>query len=76
MIVLAALSSTMISASLGVGALVLGGAIPFSEYASVWVKGWLGDMLGVLVVAPPLLVWLGQPRPVLSPRGTMAWAST
>jgi signal transduction histidine kinase len=67
LIVLAALGSTMLSASLGVAALALGGTIPFSEYGSVWLKWWLGDMLGVLVVAPPLLVWFSQPRLHLSP---------
>lgn len=66
LIVLAAICSTTISAFVGVATLSLGGIISFSEYASVWLKWWLGDMMGVLVVAPPLLVWLTHPRPVLS----------
>ena len=67
LIALAAMCSTMISASIGVASLTLGGIVTFGEYASVWLKWWLGDMMGVLVVAPPLLVWLNQPRPVLAP---------
>ncbi|OYW63257.1 MAG: sensor histidine kinase [Hydrogenophilales bacterium 16-64-46] len=67
LIVLAAMCSTMISASLGVASLALGGIVAYGEYASVWLTWWLGDMMGVLVVAPPLLVWLYHPRPVLSP---------
>jgi signal transduction histidine kinase len=67
LIVLAAMCSTTISASVGVASLALGGIVAFGEYASVWLKWWLGDMMGVLVVAPPLLVWLNHPRPVLSP---------
>lgn len=68
LIVLAAIFSTMLSAFVGVAALALGGIVSFGAYASVWVKWWLGDMMGVLVVAPPLLVCLSHPRPVLSPR--------
>lgn len=66
-IALATLCGTMVGASLGVATLAVGGTIPVSEYASVWLKWWLGDMLGVLVVAPPLLVWLSHPHLVLSP---------
>jgi signal transduction histidine kinase len=66
LIILAAICSTTISAFVGVATLTLGGIVSFGEYASVWLKWWLGDMMGVLVVAPPLLVWLTHPRPVLS----------
>ncbi len=64
---LAATGSTMISAGIGVVALALGGVIPLSDYGVVWLKWWLGDMMGILVVAPPLLVWLSHPHLVLSP---------
>jgi len=66
LILLAAIFSTTISASLGAATLSMGGVVALGEYASVWLKWWLGDMMGVLVVAPPLLVWLSHPRPVLS----------
>ena len=66
LITLAALCSTTIAASLGVATLTLGGIVSLGEYASVWLQWWLGDMMGVLVVAPPLLVWLSHPHPVLS----------
>ncbi|WP_232291486.1 MASE1 domain-containing protein [Polaromonas sp. JS666] len=67
LIVLAAIFSTMLSASVGVATLALGGIVSFGEYAAVWLKWWLGDMMGVLVVTPPLLLWLSHSRPVLSP---------
>ena len=66
LIILAAIGSTTISALVGAATLTLGGIVPFGEYASVWLKWWLGDMMGVLVVAPLLLVWLTHPRPVFS----------
>ncbi len=66
LIILAAIGSTTISAFVGAVTLTLGGVVSFGDYASVWLKWWLGDMMGVLVVAPLLLVWLTHPRPVLS----------
>ncbi|MES2935490.1 MAG: sensor histidine kinase [Pseudomonadota bacterium] len=66
LIALAAVFSTMLSACVGVATLVLGGKIAYSDSATVWLKWWLGDMMGVLVVAPPLLVWLSRCRPAFS----------
>ena len=66
MIILAAIGSTTLSAFIGAATLTLSGIVAFGDYASVWLKWWLGDMMGVLVVAPLLLVWLTHPRPVLS----------
>jgi class 3 adenylate cyclase len=48
--------STIISASIGVGSLLLAGEIDEGTLASVWRTWWLGDMMGVLVVATALLV--------------------
>ena len=56
----------MIAAFIGVTTLTWGGMVALGEYGAVWLKWWLGDMMGVLVIAPPLLVWLNHPRPVLS----------
>jgi two-component system, NarL family, sensor histidine kinase FusK len=71
LILLAAFLSTTLSAFVGVSTLTLGGMVPFGDYATVWLKWWLGDMMGVLVVAPPLLVWLTHAWPVLSPVRTL-----
>ncbi len=67
LIILAAILSTTIGAFAGTASLALGGVISFAEYASVALKWWLGDMMGVLVVAPLLLVWLKHSRPIFSP---------
>jgi signal transduction histidine kinase len=40
----------------GVATLAGAGAVATQDYATVWLKWWLGDMMGVLVVAPPLLL--------------------
>jgi two-component system, NarL family, sensor histidine kinase FusK len=71
LILLAAFLSTTLSAFAGVATLTLGGIVPFGDYATVWLKWWLGDMMGVLVVAPLLLVWLTHAWPVLSPVRTL-----
>ena len=63
LIALAAVASTTLSASIGVFTLFLGGLVTVGDAAGAWVKWWLGDMMGVLVVAPALLVWLARKTP-------------
>lgn len=70
MFLLAAVCSTAISALVGATTLSLGGMLAVDGYASAWVTWWLGDMMGVLVVAPLLLVWFTHTRPILSARET------
>ena len=55
---LAAVATPLASASGGVGCLVLGGQVPASAYESVWRVWWMGDALGILLVAPLLLTWV------------------
>jgi PAS domain S-box-containing protein len=54
-IVVAALFSMLISATIGAGTLVLSDAIATTKFASAWAVWWTGDAMGVLVVAPFLL---------------------
>jgi len=61
-LVLVACASTMLSASLGVANLALGGLVPWSAYSSVWWVWWVGDTLGILVFAPFVLTWSLAPR--------------
>jgi integral membrane sensor domain MASE1 len=49
--------STMISATIGVTSLCLGGVQPWDSFDLLWFIWWLGDAGGLLVVAPVLLVW-------------------
>ena len=53
---LAAVVSTMVSATIGVASLLAGGEIDTDELATTWRTWWLGDMGGDLVVAPAILV--------------------
>jgi two-component system, NarL family, sensor histidine kinase FusK len=65
-IALAAVMSTAISALVGTSALLGGGLVPPSGYAAAFLKWWLGDMMGVLVVAPALFSFLAYSNPVRS----------
>jgi two-component system, NarL family, sensor histidine kinase FusK len=56
LIVFGAMLGTTVSASVGVATLAIAGSVAVQDAASVWLKWWLGDMMGVLVVAPPLLL--------------------
>lgn len=58
---LAALGSTLVSATLGVTSLALGGVVAWGDFGAVWVTWWLGDVGGDLIVAPLLLLWITRP---------------
>jgi signal transduction histidine kinase/ActR/RegA family two-component response regulator len=65
LILIAAILSTMISATIGVISLSLGRVylpelqrtIAWSDFWTLWWEWWLGDAMGALLVAPPLLTW-------------------
>lgn len=61
-LVLAAMVSTTVSATIGVGSLVLGGFAPWSDAPSIWLTWWLGDAAGDALVAPLLILWAEDSR--------------
>lgn len=63
-----ALVSTTIAAFIGVSALTLTQTRAWSGYASAWRIWWLGDAMGVLVVAPLILNGIELVRTVRSRR--------
>ena len=67
--------STTVSATIGVTSLVLTGGAEWSSYPTVWFTWWLGDMGGVLVVAPLLVVWATRPRMMLRRRRVLEAAA-
>jgi PAS domain S-box-containing protein len=54
---LAAMLCTTVSATIGLAMTWLAGKVPPGGAALMWRMWWLGDMLGILLVAPPLLLW-------------------
>jgi PAS domain S-box-containing protein len=54
--------STMVGATIGMTSLCLGGIVPWSSFESVWWVWCRGDALGILIVAPLVLVWSGESR--------------
>ncbi|MFE0630573.1 MASE1 domain-containing protein [Streptomyces sp. NPDC058864] len=65
LVFLGALGGMLISATIGSGVLVASGAVPAGDFWSTWSVWWTGDAMGVLVIAPLLLVL----RTVRLPRG-------
>lgn len=55
-VLLAVLGSTLISATIGVASLSLGGYAPWARFGSIWLTWWLGDASGAILFAPPLLL--------------------
>ncbi|MCI0394246.1 MAG: MASE1 domain-containing protein [Chloroflexi bacterium] len=67
-VVLAGFMSTAVSATIGVTSLALGGLADWTDYGSIWLTWWLGDMGGALVIAPPLVLWAVEPSVRWTPR--------
>src|SRR5213596_184994 len=64
---LAALVSTIVSASIGVTSLAVGGLMSWTDAPRVWLTWWLGDAVGDIVIAPALILWIG-----VKPASTMS----
>jgi PAS domain S-box-containing protein len=56
-VVLAAVFSTTLSATIGVTTLTLAGFAEWRNYDAIWFAWWLGDAVGALVVTPLLMLW-------------------
>jgi len=59
---IAAVLSGVVSPSLGVTTLALGGFAHWSNYAPIWLTWWLGDVSGDLLIAPLILLWITGPQ--------------
>jgi PAS domain S-box-containing protein len=57
LIILAAAFSTVVSATIGVASLYLGGIVSPTDLGRAWRAWWVGDLIGDLLVAPAILVW-------------------
>jgi signal transduction histidine kinase/ActR/RegA family two-component response regulator len=57
----AAVTSTVISPTLGVTSLALGGFAAWANYGAIWITWWMGDTTSDLVVAPLIILWTIAP---------------
>lgn len=57
LLLLGAVLSTMVAATVGTLSLALGGIISWNAYSSNWLLWWFGDMAGIILFAPAILVW-------------------
>jgi diguanylate cyclase (GGDEF)-like protein/PAS domain S-box-containing protein len=62
LVLLAAVVSTAVSASIGVFSLWADGLLPTAGIGSTWRVWWLGDMGGDLLIAPTILVLAARPQ--------------
>jgi PAS domain S-box-containing protein len=74
-VLLAGVVSTMLSPTVGVTSLCLGGFAHWDQYGAIWLTWWSGDMLSNLIIAPLLLIWLTQGIPRLNPKRSLEAAS-
>src|SRR2546426_9316248 len=74
----AALLSTVVSATVGVGSLVLGGYAAWADVDEIWFTWWLGNASGALIFTPLLVLWLrdwrGGPARGPAPAAAAPWA--
>jgi PAS domain S-box-containing protein len=56
-LVLAGAASAAVGATFGVTSFCLAGTVGWGEYGSHWWKFWLGDTMGILLLAPVILGW-------------------
>ena len=52
-----ALGATMIAATMGVYALLLGGTLKTDGAATAWLAWWLGDAIGIVIITPLIVCW-------------------
>ncbi|MEV5175483.1 MASE1 domain-containing protein [Streptomyces flaveolus] len=64
LVFLGALGAMLISATVGVGVLVLTDSVPMHSFWPVWLAWWVGDAMGVLLVTPLLLLLRRVRRPL------------
>ena len=54
----------VVGSSIGIVSFYTAGRIPPGAVGLEWLKFWLGDTMGILIVAPFLLAWSSRPRQI------------
>lgn len=62
LVLIAAPLSPLISATIGVSSLGLGGKLVWSSVPATWSAWWIGDMSSLLLLTPLLLTWSSWPH--------------
>src|SRR5437867_1610328 len=65
LMLLGALVSTTVSATIGTTTLWLSGNIDLSAYRETWLLWWFGDAVADMIVAPLLFCWLARDVPAI-----------
>ena len=52
-----AMASCLVAATIGATALTLSGFTPWNGFGDTWLTWWLGDLIGILLVTPLVLLW-------------------
>jgi PAS domain S-box-containing protein len=73
---LAVILSCSLAASIGSASLYLGGVIPSNITSEVWLNWWLGDIGGMMVIAPLVLSWLLSANHEISKRTLLEVVAT
>jgi signal transduction histidine kinase len=60
-VLLAAVLSTTVSATIGVTSLSLTGYADWQLFTDIWLTWWLGDAVGALIVGPVIILWALHP---------------
>ncbi len=53
--------SCIVAASVGVVALIMWGMAGWSSFIHLFLKWWMGDLLGVVLITPAILIWRSKP---------------
>ena len=69
------LAATPISATVGVGSLLVAGFADEAHVSSIWATWWLGDLAGAVVIAPVIVLWARNAVRPSSPRELRATAA-
>ena len=69
-------AASAVNAAIGATSLLLTGIISADAYTFGIIAWWLGDTLGVVLVAVPCLLWLARPADVHRPRRVEVWLIT
>jgi PAS domain S-box-containing protein len=71
LVVLGAIASTPVSATIGVTVLSLSGGAAGIPFGTIWLAWFLGDAIGILLVTPLILTWAAGARSPLAARDTI-----